>query len=55
VFEDLGRRTRVTATSVFATKEDRDGMWESGAQSGARETWERFAELLGEPNAQKAR
>ncbi len=48
IFEDLGGRTRITATSVFDTKEDCDGMWESGAESGARETWDRFAELLGE-------
>jgi uncharacterized protein YndB with AHSA1/START domain len=39
-------KTRMTATSVFDTKEDRDGMFESGAESGARETWDRLAEVL---------
>ncbi|TMD60166.1 MAG: ATPase [Chloroflexi bacterium] len=46
ILEDLGGRTRITTTSVFDTKEDRDGMMQSGAESGARETWERFAEVL---------
>lgn len=44
--EEIDGKTRMTATSVFETKEDRDGMWESGAESGARETWDRFAEVL---------
>jgi uncharacterized protein YndB with AHSA1/START domain len=48
VLEEHGGRTRITGTSVFDTKEDRDGMLETGAESGARETWERFAELLDE-------
>ncbi len=48
-FEDIGGgRTRLTARSVFANKEDRDGMLGSGMESGARETYERFAELLAE-------
>ena len=46
VLEDIGGRTRMTATSVFDTTEDRDGMWETGAQTGGRETWDRFAEQL---------
>ena len=39
-------RTLVTATSVFDSKEDRDGMLATGMEAGARETWERFAEVL---------
>lgn len=39
-------KTRVTATSVFQSIEDRDGMISSGMEGGATETWERFAELL---------
>ena len=46
--EEIDGKTRITATSVFATKEDRDGMWQSGADSGGRETWDRFAELVRE-------
>jgi uncharacterized protein YndB with AHSA1/START domain len=46
VLETVDGRTRVTATQSFDTKEDRDGMWETGAESGGRETWDRFAELL---------
>ena len=46
ILEEIEGKTRITATSVFDTKEDRDGMWQSGAESGARETWDRFAEVL---------
>jgi uncharacterized protein YndB with AHSA1/START domain len=46
ILEDIGGKTRMTATSVFDTKEDRDGMFESGAESGARETWDRLTEVL---------
>jgi uncharacterized protein YndB with AHSA1/START domain len=49
--EERGGKTRMTATQVFDTKEDRDGMWETGAESGGRETWDRFAELLSELQA----
>lgn len=38
----------MTASSVFDTKDDRDGMWQSGMESGARETYDRLAEVLGE-------
>ena len=44
--EDLGGKTRVTTTSRFDTVEDRDGMLQSGMEVGARETWDRLAELL---------
>ena len=45
-FEDLGGRTKVTATSLFHTPEERDGMLASGMESGLRETHDRLAELL---------
>jgi len=44
---DLPRgRTLFTTRSVFTSKEDRDGMVQSGMESGLRETYERFDELL---------
>jgi uncharacterized protein YndB with AHSA1/START domain len=39
-------RTTVTATSVYANKEDRDGMLNSGMEEGAVESYDRLAELL---------
>ena len=48
VLEDLGNRTRMTVTSVFQTLADRDAMVASGMESGAREGWDRLAELLAE-------
>lgn len=45
--EDLGNgRTRVTTRSVFASKEDRDGMLQSGMEEGAGESMDRLEELL---------
>jgi uncharacterized protein YndB with AHSA1/START domain len=41
-----GGRTLFTSRSVFTSREDRDGMVESGMESGVRETYERFDELL---------
>jgi len=47
VLADLGGgRTRMSQTSVFQSLEDRDAVIASGMESGAKETWERFAELL---------
>ncbi len=52
VFEDLvqdqgqNRRTRITATAVFDSVEDRDGMVQSGMAQGASESYERLAEYL---------
>lgn len=47
VLEDIGGgRTRLTATSRFASKEDRDGMLQSGMESGARDLYERLGEVL---------
>lgn len=45
-FEDLGGKTLVTVTSQYDSIEDLEGMAQSGMESGARESWERLAELL---------
>jgi uncharacterized protein YndB with AHSA1/START domain len=39
-------RTLFTTRSVFSSKEDRDGMIQSGMESGLRETYDRFDEVL---------
>jgi uncharacterized protein YndB with AHSA1/START domain len=45
--EDLpGNRTRLTIQSLFRSVEDRDGMVQSGMESGMREGYERLDELL---------
>jgi uncharacterized protein YndB with AHSA1/START domain len=44
--EEHDGKTTITATSVFDTVEERDGMLESGMESGAVETWERLDEYL---------
>jgi uncharacterized protein YndB with AHSA1/START domain len=41
-----GGRTLFTTRSVFSSKEDRDGMVQSGMESGLRETYERLDEVL---------
>ena len=47
VFEELpDGRTQLTATSLFATIVDRDGMLDSGMESGSNESWDRLTELL---------
>ena len=45
-FEDLGDRTKVVATSLFYTTEERDGMLGSGMEGGMNETYQRLDELL---------
>jgi uncharacterized protein YndB with AHSA1/START domain len=45
-FEDLGDRTRIVSTSIFHTPEERDGMIESGMETGMNETFARLDELL---------
>lgn len=47
-FEDVDGKTRLTIRSVFQSVEDRDATVESGMEDGARETWERLAELVEE-------
>jgi uncharacterized protein YndB with AHSA1/START domain len=46
VFEDLGERTKVIATSLFHTTEERDGMLGSGMEGGMNDSYDRFEELL---------
>lgn len=47
IFEELpDGRTKLTATSLFTTVEDRDGMLNSGMESGSNESWDRLDELL---------
>lgn len=45
--EEKDGRTTLTAHSVFASREDRDGILQSGMESGARESYDRLDELLG--------
>jgi uncharacterized protein YndB with AHSA1/START domain len=46
-FEDMGgNKTRLVASSTFASKEDRDGMLEMGMEEGMAETYDRLDELL---------
>jgi uncharacterized protein YndB with AHSA1/START domain len=46
VFTEKDGRTLLTNRTLFASKEDRDGMIQSGMEKGLRETHDRFAELL---------
>ncbi len=46
IFEDLGGKTRLTTTQLFEHVADRDGMIQSGMESGAIETWDRLTEYL---------
>jgi uncharacterized protein YndB with AHSA1/START domain len=45
-FEVRGQQTQYTSLSVFQTVADRDGMVQSGCESGVRETMARMAKLL---------
>jgi uncharacterized protein YndB with AHSA1/START domain len=45
-FAEEDGKTTLTAVSAFDSKEDRDGMLESGMESGASETWDRLAEYV---------
>ena len=46
-FEEHHGKTTVTSTALFDSVADRDGMLESGMESGATESWDRLEELLG--------
>ncbi|OLC09659.1 MAG: ATPase [Chloroflexi bacterium 13_1_40CM_67_9] len=50
-FTERDGRTLITTRSLFASKEDRDGMIQSGMEKGLAETHDRFAELLVELRA----
>jgi uncharacterized protein YndB with AHSA1/START domain len=45
-FEEHDGKTTVTTRSMFDTVEDRDGMLQSGMESGLAESWERLDEYL---------
>lgn len=45
-FADFGGKTRLRAVAVFQSVADRDAMVAAGMEEGARETWDRFAELV---------
>ena len=45
-FEEHDGKTTVTTTAVFDSVEDRDGMLQSGMESGAAETMDRLEEYL---------
>ncbi|MDQ3227976.1 MAG: SRPBCC family protein [Chloroflexota bacterium] len=45
-FTEVDGKTKVTVTSLFASGEDLQGMMDSGMEAGARESWDRLAELL---------
>ena len=55
VFEEHDGKTTLTATSVFDSVEDRDGMLQSGMEGGAAETYERLDEYLEDLKARSAR
>jgi uncharacterized protein YndB with AHSA1/START domain len=46
VFEDLGDRTRLVATSLFHTSEERDGMLHSGMEHGLNASYSALDALL---------
>jgi len=46
VFEEVDGKTKLTEQAVFQSVQDRDGMIQSGMESGAAEGHERLTELL---------
>jgi uncharacterized protein YndB with AHSA1/START domain len=44
--EPLDGKTRYVGVSVYKSVEDRDGLAQSGMETGARETMDRLAELV---------
>ena len=50
-FTERDGRTLLTVRSQFSSVEERDGMVQSGMETGLRETHDRFAELLAELGA----
>ena len=45
-FTERDGKTLITDTSVFQSQEDRDGMLQSGMESGANDSWDRLEALL---------
>jgi uncharacterized protein YndB with AHSA1/START domain len=54
ILEEHDGKTTLTATSVFVTVEDRNGMLQSGMEEGAAETWDRLQEYLDDLKARAA-
>ena len=52
-FEELDNRTKMTDRVVYQSVEDRDEMLRSGMEEGARETMDRFAELVARTGIEK--
>ncbi|MDQ2951151.1 MAG: SRPBCC family protein [Chloroflexota bacterium] len=52
-FTEHDGRCLVTERSIFNSKAQRDGILQSGMEEGARETYDRFAELLEKLNKKK--
>lgn len=48
MLEERDGKTIATTTSLFNSKEDRDGMLQSGMETGANDSMERLTELLAE-------
>jgi len=46
--EEVDGKTKLTSRSLFDSREDRDGMMQSDMESGVRETYDRFEELVEE-------
>jgi uncharacterized protein YndB with AHSA1/START domain len=53
-FDDVDGRTKVTDRTVFDSQADRDGMLQSGMESGATQSMDRMEELLAELRANQA-
>ena len=53
-FEEHDGKTTLTASAVYDTVEDRDGMLQSGMTEGAIETWDRLEEYLGSLQARQS-
>lgn len=45
-FEDRNGKTHITDSTVFQSVADRDGMLQSGMESGANEGWDRLEAIL---------
>lgn len=46
VFRERDGKTQLTVTSLFDSKEARDGMLQPGPEEDAKESWDRLAEYL---------
>jgi uncharacterized protein YndB with AHSA1/START domain len=52
--EEHDGKTTLTASAVYDTVEDRDGVLQSGMTEGAIETWDRLEEYLGSLQARQS-